>query len=244
MSIAVQKLWWAASAAALGVALGGCSDSNDSSAPSASHSETQQGRAATQICGRLFGDEGSSALEKLTRSRHFAAPATSGSIETRSLVQAAEQLRSEAPVERSGERIYLCLPEPSDAHTVGTLQVSTQWLHLRSGDYTWASTDGHFVFDLTGKRDKSASAPYASATEESAWLGFNCPVGPGTSDDTVLTVDVQTSLLDSYRNSEKPALLTHLAHDTAVKVAKKAGCFAQSQLPEDVATLTPLPSAG
>jgi hypothetical protein len=182
-------------------------------------------------------------LEKLTRSKHFAAPATSGSIDTRSLAQAAKQLRGEAPVERSGKRIYLCLPEPRDAHTVGTLQISTQWLHLRSGDYSWASTDGHSVFDLAGKGDKSTSAPYASATEESAWLGFNCPVGPGKSDDTVLTVDVRTSLLDSYRDSDKPALLTHLAHDSAVKVAKKAGCFAQSQLPAGIATLTPLPSA-
>jgi hypothetical protein len=100
------------------------------------------------------------------------------------------------------------------------------------------------VFDLAGKGDKSARAPYASATEESAWLGFNCSVGPGTSDDTVLTVDVQTSLLDSYRDSDKPSLLTHLGHDAAVKVAKKVGCFAQSQLPEEIATLTPLPSGG
>ncbi|MFD0030585.1 hypothetical protein ACWGDS_37420 [Streptomyces sp. NPDC055059] len=234
----MKKSTLSLSLAIAALVLGGCSSSPDGPSGTAT-SSAAQGRSASQICDGILGKSGGSAVEQITRSKGFSDSDEDETLKVQPIARAAGQLEQEAIPARNGKRVYLCLFRSTDKSTSGTFQISTRWIRMKPSEYETSSSESRTVFPLS-KNGKPGQLPYASASDAGVWLGLRCPVGPGKQGDVVLSVNTLTSRLDSYRNSDKPELLTRISHSAARKLAEQMGCASNIASPEKLEHLLPL----
>ncbi|MFE4716756.1 hypothetical protein ACFRLW_09945 [Streptomyces sp. NPDC056728] len=235
----MKKSTLSLSLAVAALVLGGCSGSPDGPSGTAK-SSAAQGQSSSQICDGILGKSGGSAVEKITRSKGFSDSDEDESLKVQPIARAAGQLEQEAIPGRNGKRVYICLFRSTDKSTSGSFQISTRWIRMKSSEYVTSSSESRTIFPLS-KNGKPGQLPYASASDAGVWLGLRCPVGPGKQGDVVLSVNTLTWRLDSYRNLDKPELLTRISHSAARKLAEQMGCASNMASPEGLQHLSPLP---
>lgn len=143
--------WITAVSLLTAMVLSGCSTGSTSSpAPSRS----SDGATAARICDSLLNGPAAPALERLTGSKHFRESLLSENETVKGTGQARTALLHDTSFVHNGKAFDLCRPVATDGMTGGQLTISTNWLRLRSGDYTWKSHGDWRTIDILGSGKK------------------------------------------------------------------------------------------
>jgi hypothetical protein len=219
-------------AAFMMAAVSSCSSAEDN--PPSTPSPSDRGESVSQVCAGLLGETGTLSLRELLQAKQFVD--NRGTLNVESAQRTAKAMSAESWNNRVNH--YMCAIQRSDKAVGKSLNISARWYRLKSGDLSWKSDRDTSVYDLANRGRQTYATPYANTIDKSALLSFWCPVGIGKRHDTVVSLEASTfEKPNSATQQKQREQLTRIGHAAAVRLAKRLGCLAESELPTSLGQL-------